>query len=130
MGSRFCQKKCKISGEYRFTARRAHLLVSNAVNFCAVFSGEKFFHCIHRISYKKETAVHGFEPLASCMSSTFYSTAPYVTHFNDIPCQLKISVELVVNICKICDFSGEHFLRCILLVAVKKFSHCLSGNKI
>ena len=37
-----------------------------------------------------------------------YSGAPSVTYFNDISCEIKISVEIsAVNICKICGFSGE-----------------------
>ena len=59
------------SGEKKtfFTAKRPHLLALNAlkaVNFCkscVEFCGEIFFHRIHRISYKNETSVQGFEPL-------------------------------------------------------------------
>ena len=32
--------------------------------------------------------------LTSCMSTTFYSTAPSVTNFDDIYCEFKISVEI------------------------------------
>ena len=52
-----------------FTAKRSVILALNAVNFVrfAVFIGEFFFTALHRISYKKETDVHGFEPLIPFM---------------------------------------------------------------
>ena len=59
-----------------------------------------FFHRIHWISYKKETAVHVFEPLISCMSTASYSTAPSVTYFIDISCEFKSdSINVMKNKC-------------------------------
>ena len=69
------------------------------------------------------------------MSRTSYSTAPSVTYFNVISCELRISVEISgVIICKICIFRDENcfslhsagsaeflFIHRILLVAVKNF---------
>ena len=86
-------------GRNFFTGKRPLLFALNAVkamNFVrfAVFSGIKFFHRIHRTSYKKAIALPGFEPLTSCMSPTSYSTAPSGTYFNDFSCEFKISVEL------------------------------------
>ena len=80
------------------------------------------FHRIHRISYKKETSVHGFEPLTSCMSTTSYSTAPSVTYVTDISGEFKISVAIsAVNICKIFFLAPKIFFHRILIVAVKFF---------
>ena len=113
-GSRFCQKNnvrlAVNSAETKtfFTAKRPHLLALNAlkaVNFCkncVEFCGEN-----HRISYKTETAVHGFVPLTSCMSPISYSTSPSFTYFTNVSCEFKISVEFSGDICKICDLSGE-----------------------
>ena len=45
-----------------------------------------FFTAFRGVLTKKERPVHGFEPLTSCMSQTSYSTAPFVTYFNDTSC--------------------------------------------
>ena len=75
---------------------------------CAKFLRFLAVKKIHRISYKKEIAVHVFEPLTSCVSITSYSTAPSVTFCSAISCEYKTRAEInAVNICKICDFSGE-----------------------
>ena len=67
---------------------------------------------------EKETSFHGFEPLASCMSTTSYLTAPSVIYLNDISCEFKISVEIsAIDIFKICNFKGDFFL----LVALKNY---------
>ena len=58
----------------------------------AVFSGENFiFTAFTGFLIKKETAVHGFEPLTSNKSTTSYSSVPYVTYFTHISCEFKIS---------------------------------------
>ena len=79
-----------------FTAKRLHLLALNAVNFCKICG---FQLCIHRISYKKENAVNGYDPLTSYMSKLFYSTVPSVTYFNNISCEFNKSLE----------FNAEYF---------------------
>ena len=117
-----------------FTAKRPHVLALNvvkALNFCQIcgfFAVKNIFHRIHRISYKKETPVHGFEPLTSCMSTSAYSTSQSVTYLIDISCAFMISVEISG---KISDFSEKYFsphlpgsgnfFHRILLVAVKNF---------
>ena len=54
------------------------------------FLAVKFFspHSPH-FYYKKETTVHGFKVLTSCMSTASYSTAPFCTYFNAISCESK-----------------------------------------
>ena len=107
------------SGEKNLFLRKAPASSSvECGEFLRFLAVKIFFHLIHRISYKKETAVQGFEPLTSCISTTSFSTAPSVTHFYDIFCEYKISV---VNNCKICGFSGEIFFHCVLLVPLKIF---------
>ena len=41
---------------------------------------------ITRYSYKKESSLHGLEPLfePTCIPSTAYSTTPNITYFSDI----------------------------------------------
>ena len=100
------------SGEKNFVRGKAPassiVECGELLRFLAV---KNFFHRIHRISYKKETFLHGFEPLTSCLAITSASTAPSVKNDNDISCELKISVEIsAVNIRKICNFSAEIFL--------------------
>ena len=85
------------SGEKIFsTAKHPHFLALNAMKAVRfeVFSGEIFFHRINRISYKKETGLHGFEPLNSCLSTNSFSTAPSVTYFSEISIEFKISCEI------------------------------------
>ena len=98
----------------------------------AVFSC--YFFSPHSPDFlQKETASHGFEPLASCLSATSYSNAPSVTYFNNISCELKISVKISGENFKVWHLSGEKFssphaavsgekiLYCFLLVALKIF---------
>ena len=56
-----------------FTAYFLHLFAVNRGDFL-------FLPC-SQYSYKKEPSLHEIEPLTSCMSSTFYSTAPIITFF-------------------------------------------------
>ena len=62
----------------------------------ASFSAEcgEFFSPLSPIFFQKETPVHGFEPLTSCISTTSYSTAPSFTYINVFYCEFNISVEI------------------------------------
>ena len=97
----------------------------------AELSGEIFFHGIHWISYKKkETFIHGSEPLTFCMSTTSGFTAPFATYFNDVSCEFEMSVEIsAVKICKASNFSGEFFFTAFCWYRWKNFFHCLSVEK-
>ena len=48
-----------------------------------------FFSPRSQYSYKKQSSLHGFEPLTSCMPSNAYSTAPTVTFLYVISCEFK-----------------------------------------
>ena len=107
------RKQCKISGEKKLFHRKAPACFSVECGESAEFlydlrflAVKKFFHCIHRISYKKETPVHGFEPLSSCISTSACSNSQSVTYLIDISCEFMISVEFSG---KISDFSETFF---------------------
>ena len=90
------------SGEKKFHHKAPESFKVECGEFLRFLAVKNFFHRIHRISYKKETAVHVFEPLPYCRATTSYSTAPFVTHATYISCEFKISVEInAANVSKI-----------------------------
>ena len=73
------------------------------------FLAEPFFQRFHWVSYKKETAVYGFEPLQSACQQLPIPLRHLSLTLMIFPLNLR-GVEISgVNICKICNFSGEKF---------------------
>ena len=60
------------------------LFAVKAVNHCELF----IFTAFSEFLQKKESFLHGFEPLTSCMPSS-YSTAPNITYCIDLSCEIK-----------------------------------------
>ena len=55
----------------------------------AVNRGEFFIFTAYSVFIRKDSSLHGFEPLNYCVLSTAYSTAPTVTCFFDTSCECK-----------------------------------------